>query len=81
MTELIDGSVKMIRRYYYRMISFLRKRNIQVPQLSEMEKMEDLVQKYESKPHLDQIIRDDIQEMIEQEHISQKRILEGEEHE
>lgn len=35
-TEILDGSTLLLKKYYFRIISFLRRRNIQVPPLADI---------------------------------------------
>ena len=49
-TEIIDGSTILLKKYYFRIISFLRKKNIQVPPLSDFKKMEEVIAEHEAKP-------------------------------
>lgn len=64
-TEMVDGSTDLLKKIYFRLISFLRKRNIQVPPIALIEKMEEMVAEHEAKPQLDEMIKKDIDEMID----------------
>lgn len=62
---MVDGSTDLLKKIYFRLISFLRKRNIQVPPIALIEKMEEMVAEHEAKPQLDEMIKKDIDEMID----------------